>query len=337
MRVEKARGLGNAALGQRPAIGTNSSGVFDCLLVGHKRSADAVPCFIRIKGNPYEDAPTFTALIQTFKDPPIQAQQLVQRLRKIPIPKEIVVNDDSQGAQSAIWLPLLTGRNEFYVASPNLHEVRSYNRLAQMARGELLVFVQGDTCLPSSPQWMLDAVHLIRALPNLAMLSGRAGFDAVLNYQMDSNTRDALTWGSAPYKSLDHVVPSEDTRDLIPFTFAPGVDNGPLIYRRDALLRVGGFDESYSCAPGHLSGHYDFELSLRFWIRGWQVGVFYGGATNGIGGRKTIRGPLRKMERHKNELWNGRRVEALWGAHNATITRRLAESTRLLAPLPRQL
>ena len=310
-------------------LGNATSG---CMLVGWRRSPDPPPCPKELGQTAYVERPVFSAIIQSFKDPVQQAAQLTQRLRAIPIPKEIIVNDDAHGATSGAWLPLLKGPNEFYISSPDLHEVRAYNRLAQMARGELLVFVQGDCCLPRSSTWMLDAAGLFQQLPRLAMLSARAGFDEVLNWQLTSEYRDARTWGAAPYKALDHAVrvPRNGSAgsETVPFVFAPGVDNGPLLYRRNALLAIGGFDQSYSCAAGHLSGHYDFEASLRFWVHGWQVGVFYGGPVNGIGGRKTSRNPARKRERHSNELWNGKRVEALWRAHNATITRRLAESRR---------
>ena len=320
--------------------------VSDCLLIGRRRSSDPPPCVGRKDSQPYIERPLFSAIIQTFKDVPKQALHLVQHLRAIPLPKEIIVNDDSHGSQSSTWLPLLTERNEFYVSSPNLHEVRAYNRLAQMARGELLVYIQGDCCLPTTPLWMLDGARLFRALPRLAMLSARVGFGEVLSWQMTSAYRNARTWGAAPYRPLEHSlrvgatgtgdVPAELDADDIPFDFAAGVDNGPLLYRREALLRIGGFDESYSCAAGHLSGHYDFEASLRFWVHGWQVGVFYGCAVNGIGGRKTMRNPTARKERHSNELWNGRRVEALWREHNATIASCLDESSRegLLVALP---
>eukprot|EP00966_Prymnesium_polylepis_P108854 2519538-Prymnesium_polylepis.1 len=52
--------------------------------------------------------------------------------------------------------------------------------------------------------------------------------------------------------------------------FTPGVDNGPLLFRRDALLELGGFDEGYSCA-GDVAMHYDFEMSLRCWRHGYQA------------------------------------------------------------------
>ena len=320
----------------------------DVFRVGRRRSLNPPPCWGRVQTNvnkQYIEKPVFSAIIQTFKDNAPQPQQLVTRLRAVPLPKEIIVNDDSQGARRDIWVPLLDGANEFYISSPNLHEVRAYNRLAQFARGEYLVFVQGDCCLPAKPFWMTDATRIFKALPQLAMLSARVGFSDILDWTMDKYFRNNRTWGASPYLPLDHVLhapPSNTTtakEGPLPFMFAPGVDNGPLLYRRDALLRVGGFDESYSCAAGHLSGHYDFEVSLRFWTKGYQVGVFYGFATNSAGRdakpRKTMSTPAKKNERHKNEVWNGKRIARLWAAHNATIASRL-EASRLqhLVALP---
>jgi GT2 family glycosyltransferase len=288
------------------------------------------PCHLHGKGNRYEniEAPFFSAIVQSFKDPPMQALQLTTRLRSIPLPKEIIVNDDSHGKHGETWRRLLTRPNEFYISSPGLHEVFAYNRLAMMARGLLLVFVQGDCCLPATSVWMQDAARIFEKLPRLAMLSGRAGFDIALNYQMSSRFRNQRTWGDVPYKPLRHVLPVDaEGESPIPLEFVPGVDNGPLIYRREALLDVGGFDESYACAVGHVAVHYDFEVALRFWTLDWQVGVYYGGAANGLGGRKSLRHQNAKRERHTNELYNARRVERLWEKYNATVLSNIAKST----------
>ena len=311
--------------------------VVDCREGSIPRDADGPPpCHRQARPSSYVSAPAFSAVVQTFKDGPSNAMQLVQRLRSIPLSKDIIVNDDSHGKQSAIWLALLTGANEFYVSSPNLHEVRAYNRLAHYARGELLVFVQGDCCLPSSPQWMMDASQLFRALPNLAMLSARAGFETVLTAGMSEDQRSNFTRGSAPHLPLDRAMPSDgNPSKSIPFNFVPGVDNGPLIYRRAALHRVGGFDETYSCRAGHVAVHYDFEVAIRFWTSGWEVGVYYGAPSNGLGGRKSMRKLPMRVERHINEEWNAKRTQRLLATHYATIVRRIAESTRQhLLPIP---
>lgn len=286
------------------------------------------PCHPQARPNPYVDSPAVSVVIQTFKDGSLNAMQLVQRLRPIPLTKDIIVNDDSHGGQSGIWLKLLTGANEFYISSPNLHETRAYNRLSHYARGELVVFVQGDCCLPSSPQWLMDAAQLFQSLPSLAMLSARAGFDTVLTPGMTVNERAAHTQGAAPYMPIDYTVRiTEGGSKSIPFNFALGVDNGPLFYRREALLKVGGFDETYSCKAGHVAVYYDFEVALRFWLSGWQVGVYYGASSNGLGGRKSMRKLPMRQERHTNEGWNARRIQRLLKKHNATISSKLMAST----------
>lgn len=110
-----------------------------------------------------------TQIIQSFRDHmgrgASQPQQLTERLHAIPVSKEVIVNDDAHGSAAAAWLPWTQGPNDYYISSPNLHEIRAYNRLARMARGEFLVFVQGDTCLPTSSTWMLDALELLHRLP----------------------------------------------------------------------------------------------------------------------------------------------------------------------------
>ena len=48
----------------------------------------------------------------------------------------------------AEWERWLRVPGDVYVQSPNVHEVRAYNRLARLANASLLVFLQGDNCMP---------------------------------------------------------------------------------------------------------------------------------------------------------------------------------------------
>ena len=300
------------------------------------------PCPRQARPNEHVDSPAVSFVIQTFKDSALNAMQLVGRIRPIPLTKDIIVNDDSHGTQSEIWLRLLKGANEFYVSSPNLHEPRAYNRLSRYARGELLIFVQGDCCLPLSSSWMMNAVQLFQSMPRLAMLSARAGYHTVPTAQMSPTARNKIAKGSAPYSPIGHALQIDQKASItgskaktIPFSFATGVDNGPLMYRREALLKVGGFDESYSCRAGHVAVHYDFEVGVRFWNAGFQVGVYYGGSSDGLGGQKSMRRlPLRR-KRYENEEWNARRILRLLRKHNASIAQKMLEATQVqLVPIP---
>ena len=175
----------------------------------------------------YVERPVFTAAVQTFRDhrTPSQARQLVEKLARIPVAKEIIINDDAWGEGADVWQRWLlefapradeceiARTNAFYIGSPNLHEIRVYNRLAALARGEFFMLVQGDYCLPDARAggglWMLHALRAFRALPRLAMLSGRVGYDDVLTRETPEAERRAKSWGQAPERPLRFEIPSE--------------------------------------------------------------------------------------------------------------------------------
>ena len=169
-------------------------------------------------------------------------------------------NDDAWGEGADVWQRWLlefapradeceiARTNAFYIGSPNLHEIRVYNRLAALARGEFFMLVQGDYCLPDARAggglWMLHALRAFRALPRLAMLSGRVGYDDVLTRETPEAERRAKSWGQAPERPLRFEIPSgravREAGDWArlsgglstPVQFVPAVDNGPLLFRR---------------------------------------------------------------------------------------------------------
>lgn len=232
------------------------------------------------------DHPLTTAIIQSFNDHGRgQPQQLAEGLYASPAPiSELMVNDDGGSARSAaLWKAALHRPSDFYVSMPNVHEIRAYNRLASMARGQLLILLQGDNCLPNSTAWIARALELFKALPSLGLLGGSMGFDGM--HHIGDNFRQG--WGGAPL----HRIPSWVTTasmGAVPFMYVGAVNIGPLIVRRDAFLRLGGFNESFS-ERGQLGIHLDLDLALRMWNGGYEVGLFYGGVGNGVNGRKSKR------------------------------------------------
>ena len=268
------------------------------------------------------ERPLLSAIIQTFNDHKRgQPQQLVLRLKLMPMPIEIIVNDDSRNGP-AEWLPMLTGPNDFYVASPNVHELRAYDRLARMARGEFLVLLQGDFCLPSTAAWMLDAMMLFRQLPMLGLLGGNLGFREEIKHGQTPAEQREIGWGRSKYKPIRHL------HNATPFQWVHGVNIGPLFVRRDTFHVVGGFDESFSC-PGEPGIGLDVELSLRVWELGKGVGVYYSGVSNGLYGRKTQHAPARR----RNEVLNQARCEPLWRRLNASVSSRVMTANAQLTQL----
>jgi hypothetical protein len=140
-------------------------------LLGGRRSTwqphRARPC----NGTSFVDRPRVSALIQAFGDATANARQLSERLHALPS-VEVLVNDDS-GRDHAEWLRWLQGANDAVLSSANVHEIRAYHRLARMARGDFLLLLQGDHCLPARGiAWLDEGIALFDRYPRLGLLGG---------------------------------------------------------------------------------------------------------------------------------------------------------------------
>jgi hypothetical protein len=267
------------------------------------------------------DQPRVSALIQAFGDRQ-NAEQLAVRLHSVPS-MEIIVNDDSR-LDHAVWLRWLNGTNDIVLSSANVHEIRAYNRMARMARGDFLLILQGDHCIPSAgTRWLDNAFRLFEHFPRLGLLGGQMGFNQVPLRKI----AEKVSWGTPPCKP----IPLEAAFG-VPFMFVAGVNIGPLLVRREAFLRIGGFDEAFSCV-GEPGIQLDTELSLQMWKHGYQVGLWYSGVANGVGGRKTRTNRAQKRARNVNDAMNGQRCERLMRAHDESdVTKANAQLVKLGSP-----
>ena len=295
------------------------------------------------------ERPLVSAIVQTFADGS-NARLLAARLHALPR-VEVIINDDS-GRDHEQWLRWFRGSNDFVVTSPNVHEIRAYDRLARMARGTYLLLLQGDHCPPRDAGWLLEGLALFVRFPRLALLGGQMGFDEVPLRKI----AESVSWGIAPCRPIPYRVPplhavgggsdgsdgaaaaaAAEHADIanasgcagVPFMFVAGVNIGPLLVRREAFLRVGGFDESFSCA-GEPGIQLDMELSLALWRAGYQVGLWDSAVTNGVGGRKTRANPEQKRLRVRNDAVNGQRCKSLLRWHDGAA---VATANRLLEPI----
>jgi len=311
-------------------------------LLGGRRSTwqphRARPC----NGTSFVDRPRVSALIQAFGDATANARQLSERLHALPS-VEVLVNDDS-GRDHAEWLRWLQGANDAVLSSANVHEIRAYHRLARMARGDFLLLLQGDHCLPARGiAWLDEAIALFDRFPRLGLLGGQMGFDRVPTRKI----AEKISWGVPPCEPIPtsaDVAPANAAATAaataaptaaaiatpstgaaftavpaamvtVPFMFVAGVNIGPLLARREAFLRVGGFDEAFSCA-GEPGIQLDTELSLQMWRHGYQVGLWYSAVSNGVGGRKTRTNKAQKRARTRNDALNAERCERVLREHD---------------------
>ena len=61
------------------------------------------------------------------------------------------------------------------VHGDNLHELRAYNRVARLARGELVALAQDDTMPPPTTVWIDSVLATFSAMPKLAALGLHRG------------------------------------------------------------------------------------------------------------------------------------------------------------------
>jgi hypothetical protein len=254
-------------------------------------------------GEGYLARPRVSALVQSFQNGD-NAAQMGAGLHAAP-GLEVIVNDDS-GADHEKWRAALRGPNDYLISSPNLHEVRAYNRMARFASGEFLLLLQGDFCLPASAAWLEEGLRLFAEFPRLGMLGGNFGFDAVPYKDVAIN----ISYGAPPCKP----IPLQ-TASGAPLRFVAGVNVGPLLLRRETFLQLGGFDEAFSCV-GEPGIHLDMDLSLALWRHGWQVAVWYSAVSNGVGGRRTLRNHAQRRARRQNDVFNGERCRHALEAHD---------------------
>ena len=179
---------------------------------------------------------------------------------------ELIVNVDSRGDEAAWGAAVARTANGSFATvllSNNLHEIHGYNRAAAVARGDIVVFLQDDTLPPSECHWTADLLARFNAFPKLAAVGMNVAefwFPTTAHYVGGHNMQHRMSPHSILYRHKG-----------VPFQFVAVADYGPYAVRASAFAAVGGLDEAMG-QPGDCGIVTDYELSLRFWTAGWQVG-----------------------------------------------------------------
>lgn len=201
---------------------------------------------------------------------------------------EVLVNNDSNRGHRA-WMKAFEGCGRCLVVySPDLHEIRAYNRMGQLASpsAEVLAFIQDDDAPPRDGSWLRKARELLEARPTLGLIGGRAGRTDV-NDRLEQKKPEwklggkAPAWVAGPMWQVDGgkfgrrraAIRDRDWATGHPFMYVYKVNASPMVVRRSVFLRVGMFHPGYSC-PGDAGISFDFEYSVRMWWHGYQVGLY---------------------------------------------------------------
>lgn len=277
----------------------------------------------------YAEAPSMSLVIQSFNHR-YNIASIVDALRDTAADELIICEDGSVDGSDRAWRAALDRPNEFVVLSNDLHEIRTYNRAVSYARGEFVGVMQDDDIPPADPSWLADAISLLRAYPKLGVVGCWNGW--------------SHAYGDPARLVLEHVGPEmhgavgeeirpirlRDPQTNVPFTFVEAVGIGPMFFRRSVFLELGGFDPALS-APGESGIWLDYELCVRAWLAGHQVGVYESAPfARNVGGKGTFM--FSPQSRNANYLRNREIVDARYADRIAPVRAEIEALNKQLVP-----
>jgi glycosyltransferase involved in cell wall biosynthesis len=239
----------------------------------------------------YNHDPTVSFLLQWFNRRE-NVPEVATRLPDGDDYETIVCEDGSTDGSLSAWDDHLTRRNDFLLRSNDLHEIRTYTRATQLARGEYVCLLQDDDTLPESMEWVEKSVALLDAHPEMALLCGQSAWGAGEldeTYTFDPPDGDPLSeeeeWlvEGGFHDESDDSLPRVDPETGYPFVFTPCISVGPVFVRVSAFEDVGGFDFAFS-DPGDPGMGFEVDLAIRCWLAGYRVGFTRMGFERGVGG-----------------------------------------------------
>jgi glycosyltransferase involved in cell wall biosynthesis len=287
----------------------------------------------RRKLNTYTDSPKLSLIVLSFNHK-ANVRRILDRLRLTSADELIVCEDGSIDGSDRLWLRHLTRPNDFLIRSNDIHEIRAYNRAVHLARGEFVCVLQDDDIPPPDNSWVQQALALFDRHPKLAILGAYQGWFLDFNGPTRSVARKVIGEWMTEIGNFPFVpeLPFKDPVLGIPFMFVEGVSIGPIFYRRDAFLALGGFDLHFSRPgePGILSDH---DICLKAWLSARHVGLF--GPVpfqRRVGKQGTIM--FGNSERVKNFWDNLTRIKRTYRNDFETIEGTLNELNQSLIPSP---
>jgi len=272
----------------------------------------------------YVEHPAVSIIVQSFNQVRNVAV-LESRLRRTCADELIVCEDGSIDGSHEEWMRRLAGPNDFLLHSNDIHEIRSYGRAIDFARGEIICLMQDDDRPPRDGRWLARLLDVFDRYPALAVLGCWCGFDEYF----------AVEYNAPWLPPGEGAIPSIDPTTRVPLVFVENVNIGPYLLRKSVFQELGGFDLSFS-PPGEPGITFEAEYCYRAWRAGYEValtdvpvkletgeqGYIFPGGTTLWGNEARVR----------NEIANKERIEELYGDDMPSIQAAVRAANGRLVP-----
>ncbi len=224
-------------------------------------------------------------------------------------PVEVVVVDNDSTDRTPEVVPRQYGGRLRYLRQPNRGDAGGYNAGASVARGEFLLFLDGDDCL--APNLVEKALALFRAEPDLDVVYGD-----VRQFQSLAGRASFLDWDTGP------------TDDLLADIHRMGIMTQSALVRRRVIERVGPFQERLYVA--------DYE----FWLRAAWAGCRFRYCPGALAFYRSrpgqMSGDTPAMLRGIGEVWERALAYVDREPHRSALRARLAQRRFYLALADRE-
>lgn len=200
----------------------------------------------------YRKEPMVTFVIQSHNKS-LQICHILPKLRQYEDAEIIVIDDGSKQEHTRRLTAALTGANEFLLRANDLFEIVTYDKAIRLANGRYVALMQDDDDF-DGVEWVNRAVSLLEQYPKMAILGGKDGVNIVFD-----NNKKVAHGGT----KMNHGE----------FCFVEAVNRAPMWINRDLFVKhLHHID--FNFAPFQFD---DYELCLRTWLSGLQVGWYDAG------------------------------------------------------------
>ena len=190
---------------------------------------------------------------------------------------EVLVNIDSRHIRHGDLATLASGGflrkgKVRALLSPNVHELRAYNRLALLTEAHEIVLLQDDMVpTPAADHWLQAGLATLDANPTVANVGFKAGMYWASWWFNDDGEGAAIVGGPQGQVHVPKTVRDTRCKDRqtgLGIEAVRCVDLGPLVVRRDAFWAVGGLNETVTDSGSAGSVYVDCDLSARLYLHG---------------------------------------------------------------------